>query len=186
MLRVWLTSFVLVALVAGAILYFAQQKPTTVIDSSTPQVRRTLDEASVRKYIRIEPEIDRIMIRSMRSGTPPGKQTQQDVEALLHAHGMDRASWNRLRTQVDDVVNILRLEREAPKEKARVEEQLRMKRDARAEAQQADLQKQLDREIADLERKLAFELRPVHPQDRAVVESYWTDLNRIAARLRPQ
>jgi len=186
LLRAWIVSFLLVAAVVAATLWYLGRRDEGSKPVGPPPVRQVLDVRSVEDYIRIQPEIDRILQRSIADGsisTPEGGAANRDaVYAVLRKHGYDEGSWDRARRRVEDAVVALRADKQRPERLAEIDREIGVKV-AALDGASDSVREQLEKDLARL-RAMKDERVAIHEADRAIMERYWTDLDRIAPRVR--
>lgn len=186
MARAWLVSFLLVAAVVAATLWYLGKDDRDAPPDGTPGPRQVLDVASVEAYIRIQPEIDRILAASIADGsisTPEGGEANRAaVHGVLQKHGFHERSWERVRRRVEDAVVAMRAIQQRPERLAEIDREIAVK-EAALEGASDSVREQLKKDLSML-RELKEKRVALHDADRAILERYWTDLDRIAPRVR--
>ena len=183
--RAWVVSFLVVAALTGLYLWSTAEDgataPWTGNGSGARSQEQLLDVQSVELYCTVEPELDRVRVEAIRAGKP---ETIGDaVYAVLQTHGVDQARWNRIRRNVEDIVDAIRLEAKLPERRADLDRQIEMKQETLRGAK-GDLKKRLEQEIAVLqaERDAVY---TIHDADRELVRRYWKALDALVPRRGP-
>lgn len=182
-MRPWIVSFLIVAIAVGGVLsMWPEDKGAQKDDDAkiAPGVQ-VLDRQSVENYIVIQPQIDLIVIGSMNNPNA-GTANREKIFALLQKHGYTRQSWDRTRRLIEDSVLLMRRSEREPEINAELQKQIKMK-EAALDGSSDKMRAQLESELANL-RKLLEEGTIIHAADRTIMERYWTDLDRIAPRVR--
>ena len=184
-MRVWVISFCIVAVLTGGYLWMTRDTGGNGSDTGNNGVRpvpQELDIESVEAYLKIEQELDRERLEALQTGKP--EEIDERTYAVLQKNGHSKTSWNELRRRVEEVVVALRLEAKAPKERAELEQRIRMKREA-ADAATGALQKTLRKEAEMLEQLRDNSVIRLNENDREIAMRYWRDLDRVVPRLNP-
>lgn len=189
MLRAWVVSFLIVAVAVGATLWYldrddAGDQGTRPAPPAAP--RPVLDVESIEAYIRIQAEIDRILSGSIADGsisTPEGGEANRaEIHGLLQKHGYSKASWDRVRRRVEDAVVAMRAEKNRPERLAEIDREISVK-EAALDGASDSVREQLEKDIAML-RAMKESKVALHEADIALLERYWTDLDRLAPHVR--
>ncbi len=201
----WILSFVVVAAAVGAYLY-ATDRDTPAPKPTNPPPNRPLEETEIRQYLAIMSEIgaqyhkvgnafEAERRRALKAGSTgaEAKALAQRASAgmwdpFLARHQVTLPQITALRARVEYVVDGIRDEQLwNTKAKKDLQAKLEEKRDL-AERAGADtvLEKQIKKDMAALQRTIdTWAPPPIHPADRALVASFWADLDRVAPRRAP-
>jgi len=180
-MRPWVVSFLLVAAVTGGVLWYLEGRSEPDDPGSggpagpPPQV---LDVQSVEDYIRITPRIDDIVVRAQADGT----SAAAEVAGLLATHGYSHASWDRVRRRVEDAVVLARQLRDMPKHVEEIDREIAVK-EAALEGASDSVRASLEKDL-ELLRRMREERPRINASDQALLQRYWTDLDRIAPHVR--
>lgn len=181
-MRPWIISFFIVAIAVGGVLYLMPPSRDGG-GSSNEEVAavQVLNRETVETYIRIQPQIDLLMQEAFRN-PERAKDNPAKIYALLQQHGLDRNSWDRIRRSVEDSVVLMRQSGRSEERKAELDKQIELKT-AALEGSSEKVRRQIEKDLVAL-RKLRDEGTIIHESDRALMERYWADLDRIAPRVR--
>lgn len=181
MLRVWVTSALLVAIAVGAVLYF-----TSGPDPEPPPPRPLrfvpdpLAEWEVRRYLEVFPELDRLL----KEHASRLEDATGAVHDLLARRSMTPGDWDVLWRRVEDAVNRVRAVDDWPQGSERLRETIAQRERMLADAQGAT-KEQLTKDVAFLKEALERGPPPVHPKELELLRSFWNDLDRIVPTVGP-
>jgi len=148
-----------------------------------------LAEREVRNYIEVAPGVFRIYESVLDPAGPPNaaqrKEIPKKLDAYLAKHHHTRATWNRLSRRVGYVVNAIRFEEERPRRNKELQQEIGKQKQLAEDATDDLLREQTATRIAQLEAQRDAPAPPTHEADRALVKSFWTDLDRLVPRRRP-
>jgi hypothetical protein len=195
--RVWLTCFVVTALVVGGVIVFQNRAPKAdgaqLREAPTP-----LTEDEIRTYIAVMPEIQRILqdvgaeVQAERRRTGGqfdeaafGVKSRSAVDALLEKYHLTEETWDKLSKRVEYVVEAIRFVEEREEARPRIEEQITMKKALLANLGKKEDRDQLEKEIEGLEKSLTYEGPPVRQADIDLARQYWRTLDPACPRRTP-
>jgi hypothetical protein len=188
-LRAWVVSFLIVAVAVGATLWYLDRNDGNEREQQPrppAAPRQVLDAESIEAYIRIQSEIDRVLARAIADGsisTPEGGEANRaEIHGLLQKHGYSAGSWDRVRRRVENAVVTMRAQKNRPERLAEIDREISVK-EAALDGASDSVREQLEKDIAML-RALKESKVALHEADIALLERYWTDLDRIAPRVR--
>jgi len=191
--RVWLTCAIVTAAVVAAVFIFTSltDRPAAEADGQRPpKAPPPLSEQEVRTYLDVMPEIrselghivneyQRERIRNNGKVDDAGFQikTQSLIDSILERSHLTRETWHPLSERVEYAVNVLRAEAELEKARPEMEQRLKLRKAALATAASDDDRPAAEKEIRDLEARLAGKGQPLSPQDRDLIRQYWSSLD---------
>jgi len=184
MLRVWIVSGLVVALVVTAILYFTgDPAPGDTGPAARRPPSKALTEAEVRRYLEIWPGINAILqkvaeqyIRQRTKEYEPKIDASGYVSDYLFQHNMTMADWDRLKDRVEYVVFAIRYRENRGEVDAGIRERIRQK-ETLLKAATGEMRKKLEADLEEERAKLEREPPPAHPEDLELVRSFWADLD---------
>jgi len=186
MTRVWITSFLAVAVIVGGILLFTRDEQPAKASGSdgAPVLRQTITANDVLQYLEVYPKVDAITLAAIQSGDPTRANIREEVAVVLNAHSLSFETWESLYKRVEDAVNAIRAEKNNPKRLGEIQTRIAAKQLALTDAE-GNFKEQLEKDIAALEAVRDRKLRGLNDVDREVVMRYWAQLNEIAPLPRP-
>lgn len=147
---------------------------------------QVLDVESVRAYLEIAPRVHDILARSATDGsitTPEGGAANRaKIEGLLRRHGYGWDSWTRVRKRVEHMVSMMRAEKRRPEDIEELDRQIAVKEAALEGAGDA-MRKRLEQDLEKLRAMKSARIE-IHEADRAILQRFWTDLDRVAPHVR--
>ncbi|MHC4952739.1 MAG: hypothetical protein ACYTGZ_02525 [Planctomycetota bacterium] len=198
MMRVWLTSFVVVAAVVAAVLYFTRDDGKQDGDTNggaVPTEPQRLDDEAVRTYLKVQPQIFAVIERSIQNPELAARN-REEIEVVLRNNQLTDESWDGIWRRVEDVVNTIRMEGRRPARVKKLQEQIDLK-EAAIRGSDGKLKEQLEedlKKLIELRDRVHLRVHPadeaiidhlrVHPADEAIIDRYWTDLNALVPAVR--
>ena len=189
MARVWLISFFVVAIVVASILFFtgdwSDSKKKVPDKGAIAPPTQGLAEGDVLTYLRVFPQVDKIMFEAMKAGDTGGADTRARIRTVLQNHKLTEQEWNGLRKRVWKVVHALRAEANLPARRADIDRRIAQKELAKSRAGEDDeaLTKQLDQDLAVLSTLRDSPGINLHAADRDQAGKHWEQLNPLVPQV---
>ncbi len=186
MVRVWLLSALGVGGAVAALLWLTRPTPPEPRTGREAPEVATLTERNVRDYIAFMPKFLGIIGRAVQSHVQdPGsdKSVQGHVEAACVEHHLTLKDWEKLRRDVEWVVDIIRFEEDKEGRNRRFEEELARKLEL-LEKSEGEQRKIVQKDVDQLKAIHAAGAPALHPKDRELTRSYWRDLDALVPKTR--
>jgi hypothetical protein len=198
-MRPWIVSAVVVAIVAGAVIYFLDRDDETTRGGKRPvaqQPRRApLTEAEVRKYLEVMPQLNDMLGRIAReyeqlrlagkTNEALGTYSQQRINELLAQCHVSRESFDRLRRRVEGVVDALVKEKQLAARREELDRKIAEKEQHLAMVKDEKTRELLQNDIAEYKRQREMPAPTIAPADRELVKSFWRDLEKAVPPTAP-